>query len=1476
MADQSVQASANLHLRAGKSDVPLVAGQHFAIRATAGQAYRVVKHAGGSSDEQLASDVVAQRSGADLQLDYADGTRVTLQDYFNVCKTGAACGVTLAGDAPSGYEINADSKLGAQLADGSAVLYAHGSPDMLASMVPSHSGLDSPLAGLKGEQITYIPQDHNGLALILGGAIASIALGGGGGGGGAPAPAPAVATVHNYVKLSFIGGPAVAGNDLTVEIYKADGKTLLGTGTMAADGTVTVDVHDYTGVVVAKVINSGASPDYLDEATGQPKDLSVQLFTMGVITDPNSTINVNVNILTTIAYTKAIAAADGSDLTPALVNDMATAVSKLFQIDDILHTGAVSTNGGSYNAADGLSAGEKYGAVLAAFSGADALGNGNSQDTLNTVLAGITLSTVNGTVSATITEAAQTHLVNGAKLAAQQQSGGDTGSLPGDVSLIIDTYPPTFTNTSTNPAVNENVGAGHVVYTATATDPSGVSFSLKAGSGDAAAFSIDAGTGAVTLIGNPDFETRSSYTFTVLATDSSGNQSSQVVTLAVNNVDEVAPTLTSASHAAVNESVSAGALVYTAASTDTVDYISGSTVYSLTGADAAAFSINASTGAVTINATPGGEAPAGYSFTVVATDAAGNSSQEQVALTVNGPTSAVLTHDTGFEGDNTDRITRNAALSFSTPIADVTRTYHVDDGAASSSYQAPTADGTHTVTVTDTDSAGHTQTATVSFTLDTHAAAPIVGLSSDTGSSHSDAISSVGTLVVSGIETGAQVAYSTDGTNWSGSFTPVEGANTVYVHQTDVAGNVSAATPFSFTLDTHAPTLNSSTPADDATGVAAPGNLTLNFSEAVHAGTGNITLVNDDNPDDSRTIAVTDTSQVSFSGSVMTINPAADLLGGGHYHIELGSTAVQDVAGNAFAGISDSSSHNFTVAVTPVMISVNEAGVWLDANHNGVVDNGEQVLDGTAALNGQLIASQSNAPIDFSNGSWTVKFWDVSSFGPSADLSGFGADDKVVVDLAFRTDNNGFIGGAFLGAGQRPEYNSVSSGGAQVVYGGYDSHGIDRVDVAVMPITNMNGALLDIYHTYSRTDSGHLLAIHMGPGFDPVHNAGQLSFVLPPDDFANAPLVSLTTDSGSSNGDKISNDGSVTVSHTEPGATVEYSTDGTNWTHSFTPVEGANTVYARQTDVAGNVSAASTAYTYTLDTHAPTLVSSTPADDATAVAVGSNLTLNFSETVHAGTGSIHLVNDDNSSDSLTIAVGDTSQVTFSGTTMTLNPTADLDASSHYHIEVDSTAVQDVAGNSFAGISDSTSHNFVTALPPATPVMISVSKDGGVWLDANHDGIHDMGEQGLTAGSALNGQSVTAQSGAAIDFSSAAWNVKFWTYGGPDVDLTGFGSDDKITVKLDNTSTFFGRTSVGFNPSIADHGTNFGVAFEGGAVHRYVKVFANTAATKLQSSTGDDYHTTVHAGAPASGPFTLAHGLAPAHHPIYEFLLPIAG
>ncbi|MFP3541058.1 hypothetical protein, partial [Pseudomonas sp. SIMBA_044] len=100
-----------------------------------------------------------------------------------------------------------------------------------------------------------------------------------------------------------------------------------------------------------------------------------------------------------------------------------------------------------------------------------------------------------------------------------------------------------------------------------------------------------------------------------------------------------------------------------------------------------------------------------------------------------------------------------------------TAQYSIDNGPHwSTSFSA--VEGLNNVQVRQIDVAGNTSSASsLSFTLDTSATAPGVVLTTDSGSSGTDHITNVGTLNVTGTETGAIVQYSIDnGAHWNTSF----------------------------------------------------------------------------------------------------------------------------------------------------------------------------------------------------------------------------------------------------------------------------------------------------------------------------------------------------------------------------------------------------------------------------------------------------------------------------------------------------------------------------------------------------------------------------------------------------------------------------------------------------------------------------------------------------------------------------------
>jgi acyl-coenzyme A thioesterase PaaI-like protein len=203
----------------------------------------------------------------------------------------------------------------------------------------------------------------------------------------------------------------------------------------------------------------------------------------------------------------------------------------------------------------------------------------------------------------------------------------------------LDEVAPSITSGDTATAVNENSGADQVVYTATADDSAdtsdGVTFSLA---DEALGFSIDTATGVVTT--NDDFtagyEYAQSQSFTLVATDAAGNASEQVVSVAINNLDEVAPSITSGDTAtAIDENSGEGQVVYTATASDT-DFNGLEDITFSLADNSLGFSIDAD-GVVTTNASfeANYEDAQSQSFTVVATDATGNFSEQVVSVAIN-------------------------------------------------------------------------------------------------------------------------------------------------------------------------------------------------------------------------------------------------------------------------------------------------------------------------------------------------------------------------------------------------------------------------------------------------------------------------------------------------------------------------------------------------------------------------------------------------------------------------------------------------------------------------------------------------------------------------------------------------------------------------------------------------------------------------------------------------------------------------
>ncbi|WP_232445954.1 Ig-like domain-containing protein, partial [Burkholderia ubonensis] len=553
------------------------------------------------------------------------------------------------------------------------------------------------------------------------------------------------------------------------------------------------------------------------------------------------------------------------------------------------------------------------------------------------------------------------------------------------------------------------------------------------------------------------------------------------------------------------------------------------------------------------------------------TDIAGNTS-DPTSFSFTLDTSAAapgvaLTTDSGSSAS--DHITNVGTLNLSGVETGATVQYSVDNGAHwSTSFSA--VEGLNDVQVRQIDVAGNTSSATsFSFTLDTSAAAPGVALATDSGSSASDHITNVGTLNLTGIETGATVEYSTDGGHtWSTSFSAVEGLNDVQVRQTDVAGNTSDPTSFSFTLDTSA---------------AAPG----------------VALTTDSGS--SAVDHITNVGTLNLSGveTGATVEYSTD---GGHtWSTSFGATEgvndVQvrqtDIAGNT----SDPTSFSFTLDT-----SAAAPGVAL------TTDSGSSAVDhitnvGTLNLSGV----ETGATVEYSTDgghTWSTSFSAVEGVNDvqvrQTDIAG---NTSSATSFSFTLDTSAAAPGVAL---------TTDSGSSA-------SDHITNVGTL-----NLSGVETGATVEYS-TDGGHTWSTSFGAteGVNDVqvrqtdiagNTSDPTSFSFTLDTSAAAPGVALTTDSGSSASDHITNVGTLNLSGVETGATVEYSTDGGHtWSTSFSAVEGVNDVQVRQTDIAGNTSSA-TSFSFTLDTSAaaPGVVLTTDSGSSASDHITNVGTLNLS------------------------------------------------------------------------------------------------------------------------------------------------------------------------------------------------------------------------------------------------------------------------
>ena len=121
--------------------------------------------------------------------------------------------------------------------------------------------------------------------------------------------------------------------------------------------------------------------------------------------------------------------------------------------------------------------------------------------------------------------------------------------------------------------------------------------------------------------------------------------------------------------------------------------------------------------------------------------------------------------------------------------------------------------------------------------------------------------------------------------------------------------------------DTTAPSASTFSPLDEATDIAISSNIVLTFNEAIARGVGNIVLKTAAGV----TVATYDaasSTNLSVTGSTLTINPTSDLSNGTGYKVEFAAGTIKDLAGNSYAG---TTSYNFTTTTNVYEVESNES-----------------------------------------------------------------------------------------------------------------------------------------------------------------------------------------------------------------------------------------------------------------------------------------------------------------------------------------------------------------------------------------------------------------------------------------------------------------------------------------------------------------------------------------------------------------------
>ncbi|MDC7810254.1 Ig-like domain-containing protein [Sphingomonas koreensis] len=787
------------------------------------------------------------REGDDLILRFVDGTTVRLDRYFN-CPAETIPEVVFVEPGEGGQWRAALSERSCHLPTDSSVEALGYSFEPLSSGAAAGGGISGGLLAGLG-------------ALLVGGGVAAAAGGGGGGGGPnpggppvdtTPPAAPTVAPTNGReltgtaeagatIRIDVNGDGSVDGtttanasgnwtftpatplaNGVTVRVTAADAA-----GNVSPPTTVTVDaaapaapvINPTNGSVIAGTAEAGAT-------------VRLDLNNDGTV-DATVTANGTGNW----TYTPATPVANGTTVTATATDAVGNVSPPGSVVVDRLAPPAPTINP---SRGDVLTGTAEAGATVRL----DLDGDGDVDAT----------ATANGSGNWSYTPASP--IPNNTTVIATAADA--VGNVSPPASIVIDSLAPAV---PTIGDIADNVGSvlgsvsnGGVTDDTTPT-LSGTGAEANAtitiyNNGTAIGTTTADGAGAWSF--TPAALPPGAHSFTVSATDAAGNASAQSAAYAI-TIDTSVPAVPTIDDIADNVGAVLGSVSNGGVTDDTTPTLSGTgaeanatiTIYN----NGTAIGTTTADGAGAWSFTPAALPPGAHSFTVSATDAAGNASAQSAAYAITIDTSVPAVPTIGDIADNVGSVLGSVSnggvtddttptLSGTGAEANATITIYNNgtaigtttaDGAGAWSFTpAALPPGAHSFTVSATDAAGNAsaQSAAYAITIDTSVpAVPTIGDIADNVGAVLGSVSNGGvtddttpTLSGTGAEANATITIYNNGTAigtttadgagaWS--FTPAAlppGAHSFTVSATDAAGNASAqSAAYAITIDTSAP-----------------------------------------------------------------------------------------------------------------------------------------------------------------------------------------------------------------------------------------------------------------------------------------------------------------------------------------------------------------------------------------------------------------------------------------------------------------------------------------------------------------------------------------------------------------------------------------------------------------------------------------------------------------------------------------------